>query len=215
MHPFRAGDIVECIKDCPRPARAPGPGRDLIRSRRLYRVRRALGDEVQGYGVLLEGIKQSPPGIGWPCSYFRKLEGADADFRALLRSIPKARSPFEQQIIARLEATASIEGTDCTYVPGMTANFAGLEYAERFARGIPSWVRALHPRRRTDLYGLAEEWQTALPDESPLLSWQVEQASDGTQRLVPSPPPGPWQQPGQDRLNRPPDRPSLDDRPES
>jgi len=201
MHPFRAGDIVECIDDDPLPDRALQPVQDSIRRGRIYRVRSALCDDVQDYRVCLEGVEDCPTGIGWHVWRFRKLEAADADFSALLRSIPIERSALEREIIAVLEATAHLEGTICTYVPGQTSDHLGRVYSGTFGP-IPSWVLALHPKRRSKLYTLAAERNAALPDQSPVRSWQVERTTSGTERLTPSPPRGPWTQPREERQGR-------------
>jgi len=201
MHPFRAGDIVECIDDAPLPDRVHEPDQARIRRGRIYRVRSVFRDDGQGYAVCLEGVGDCPTGIGWHASRFRRLEAADADFCALLRSIPRERSALEREIIAVLEATAHLEGTICTYVPGMTSDHLGRVYQAAFGP-IPPWVLALHPKRRSKLYTLAAERNAALPGQSPVRSWQVERAIDGTARLVPSAPGGPWTQPRGDRQAR-------------
>lgn len=201
MHPFCAGDIVECIDDDPLPEHAAESGHGRIRRGRIYRVESASCDDEQGYGICLQGVEDCSSGFGWHAWRFRKLEAADADFSALLRSIPIDRSALEREIIAVLEATAHLEGTICTYVPGQTSDHLGRLYSGTLGP-IPSWVLALHPKRRSTLYTLAAKRNAALPNQSPIRSWQVERTTSGTERLVASSPRDPWTQPREARQGR-------------
>jgi hypothetical protein len=201
MHPFCAGDIVECIDDDPLPERAAQPSRGRIRRGRIYQVESASCDDEHGCSICLQGVEDCAPGFGWHARRFCKLEAADADLRALLRSLAKERSALDGEIISVLEATAQFEESICTYVPGMSSHYRGKVYEASFGP-IPQGVLTLHPKRRSQLYALAAKRNAALPDQSPLRSLEVERTTGGSERLVPSPPREPWTQPQKARQSR-------------
>ncbi|MEE4317785.1 MAG: hypothetical protein V2I74_12475 [Erythrobacter sp.] len=194
MHPFSVGDLVECIDDTPLPGKAPRSGEDWIHQGRIYRVSATISDNAQGFGVRLERVDDRPPRLGWYAWRFRKLEPADDSFRELLRSLKAPRTPMEQDVASILDRTAHIEGTTCTFVPGMASNFHQSEYARAYGPP-PRWVLALHPKRRSQLFQRAMMSVDPLPDACPRPEWEVRPDVSGAPRIVKAPPAKAWQQP--------------------
>ncbi|QIQ85710.1 hypothetical protein [Erythrobacter sp.] len=183
MNPFHVGDIVRCIDDTGLPPDPVDDPAQRLRAGRLYRVGAFTRDEGGEYGVRLVGVPDLPQGRGWSIARFRKLEAAGDDFLALLTDLGRTRSPFEQALCKLLDQRAHLEGTICTYVPGMAAEFAGSEYRAAFG-AIPPWVLAIHPKRRMPLYRLARSAECPLPQACPRPAWEVREGGDGRSELV-------------------------------
>lgn len=95
MHPFSVGDLVICVDDQPLPGKLLRFDESWVIAGRVYRVSGTSTCPVSGrHGVVLEGLKNEPPSVGWHVWRFRKIEAADETFCRRLRQISdRARAP--------------------------------------------------------------------------------------------------------------------------
>lgn len=75
MHPFKLGDVVVCVNDTPLPDKIIRIGESWVKIGRIYLISGTSTNEVGDHGVILLGLKQSPPAVGWHAWRFRKIHG--------------------------------------------------------------------------------------------------------------------------------------------
>lgn len=162
VHPFRIGDLVECIDDTPLPAR--GVKSLLIRRGSIYRISETLSDSEGQYGVGLMGCESY--GVRYYAWRFRALRAADPQFTAALRELKEPSFRFQHQLAAAMRRRDNLVLRDPGYRPHITVVSVTMRYAARFGKP-PKWVLSCQERRRIEILRMAFVEDRPLPQSRP------------------------------------------------